>query len=967
MGGQSSIRNALPSGVCLFALAAAAIYAAPVDAQQQPASDVVRIPTQDASGPQSAPAPGEGDRVIITGSRIAETGFDTPTPVTVASSADLLAATPNNLADGLNALPVFAGSVKTQNPTTTNQPGAYSGQNLLSLRGLGAGRTLLLLNGSRLPATNSAGAVDVNILPQGLVERVEVVTGGASAAYGSDAVSGVINFILDTDFEGLKFDIQGGRSGHDDLDAFGATLTWGGNAFDGRGRLIASADYFNQDGLAANEVTGRGWFDKTNGRVPNPVVGAQPAVIFITDARSSVGTYGGLITGCPAPTTAAACNLIRNQHFLPGGQLVAFNPGTNRGAAFQSGGDGARANIGLQPKQLRQSLFTRGEFDFTDALTGYAELLYSNTHTLQGAFYNNSSGAANQYTIFSGNPYLPASVQAVMTANNIASFNLGRFEQDLPIVVNESQVNVYHGAFGFQGDINDDWSWDASYTYGLARQWLSENGLTINRNLYAAADAVRAPNGQIVCRSTLLFGVDPGCVPRNVLGVQPFNDAVTNYVTGVSYQLEKITQRVTALNVQGNLGETFHLGAGPISVAAGLEYRSESANQVVDPISATTPNFNNVRGGPAALNGRLGGYRTNNPQAMAGSYNIKEGYVELGVPLLADLPLIQGLDLNLAARHADYSTGADKVWTWKAGLNYELNDELRFRLTRSQDIRGANVIELFNSSTQINNNTIYRGVSTPTQNFMSGNVNLLPETAQTLTYGLVYRPKTENPFQLSIDYYDITIEDAIGTVGAQREIDLCDQGFTAFCSLITLTPSNTLIVRVPTLNLSLVKRTGVDLEAIYGQDLWGGDLSLRLLLTNTLKDYSQAINSPTQPGLDSPGNPRWRGSFTVRYEKDNWAAFVQHRWQNESRLDPTRVTGIDLFPNHVPHVGYTDLTLKYMFDFRDKDQEVFFTITNLFDKEPPLSPPGVSAFTTAANPAYDPVGRYFTVGARTNF
>lgn len=914
------------------------------------------------------------ETVTVTGSRI-QNGFQTPTPVTVAPVEQLQNAAPNNLADGLNQLPVFANSIKTQNPTTTNQPGATSGQNLLSLRGLGANRTLVLLNGERMPATNSAGAVDVDTLPQGLVSRVEVVTGGASAAYGSDAVSGVVNFVLDTKYEGLKGELKGGVSTYGDLASQGASVTYGTGLLGGKLHIVSNVDYFHQDGLPANEKSGRSWFDNPPGRVPNPAVPAVPASLFISDVRSSVGSYGGLITNGP----------LKGQQFGAGGVLTPFNFGTVTGSAYQSGGDGGQATIGLMPEQARVSGFVRGEYDLDGNTTAYLEGLYSHSHTLQGAYILQSAGSSNQYTIFNNNAFLPAAVKAQMATANITSFTMGRFEADLPLVQNEDFVDVYHGAGGFKGTLwADNWTWDASYTYGLSRQWLSENNLSINRNLYAAADAVVNPqSGAIVCRSQYYnaagvfvpggTGEDPGCVPRNLFGPnQPNNPAANAYVLGTSLQILTITQQVAQANISGDLGPDFNFGAGPISVATGFEYRREGSRQVTDSISQQTPDYTGVRGVPAGLVGKLGGFRTNNPQPFAGAYDIKEGYVEFGIPVLKDLSFVRSLDVDAAARYADYSTGAGGVTTWKVGVNYQVTDEVRLRMTRSQDIRGADVIELFNPQSFISNNTTYpcsiggcNGKSVPTLNIASGNTNLKPEDAQTLTYGGVYRPAWLDGFQMSVDYYNIGIKDAIGSLGSQQEIDQCAQGNQALCALVKFnTATGRLTVLNPTLNLSVVKNAGIDMEAQYTSPLFGGSLTSRLLVNNRQEDYSQAPGSPVQQGLNSPNSPRWRANLQLNYTQDDWTLFLQERWQYHSLIDPTKIAGVDLNFNHVPDIAYTDATITYRLNWLEMPEEVYLSINNLFDQTPPVSPPAVSSFTTATSSAYDPIGRYFTVGVR---
>jgi outer membrane receptor protein involved in Fe transport len=314
------------------------------------------------------------------------------------------------------------------------------------------------------------------------------------------------------------------------------------------------------------------------------------------------------------------------------------------------------------------------------------------------------------------------------------------------------------------------------------------------------------------------------------------------------------------------------------------------------------------------------------------------------------------------------------VTTWKVGVNYEINDEIRLRGTRSQDIRGADVIELFNPSSFISNTSIYpcsfagcNGKSTPTTNIAKGNVNLRPENAQTLTYGVVYQPAWLEGFQMSIDYYNIGIKDAIGSLGTQAEEDQCAQGNALLCSQISYNPVTNVVTALnQTLNLSIVKNAGIDMEAQYTTDLFGGSLSTRLLVNNRQEDFSQAPGSPVQVGLNGPTSPRWRANLQLNYTLDNMAFFLQERWQYHSKIDATRNAGTDLNFNHVPDIAYTDITLTYKANLLDMPEEIYFHVSNLFDQDPPISPPSVSAFTTATSPAYDPIGRYFNLGVRVN-
>lgn len=958
---HSNLKGLFARGAALMPMAMVLAVAAPATAFAQDATPPAAEPATatpaddaalDASAESNAGPVADGD-IVVTGSRVAN-GFKTPTPVTMASSEQLRVAAPTNLADGLNQLPAFNGSTKTSNPSTTNSRGGSSGQNLLNLRGLGAQRTLILLDGRRLPATNSGGSVDINILPQSLVSRVDVVTGGASAAYGSDAVAGVVNFVLDTKLRGFKAEALTGMSTHSDLPSFGGSLAYGTASGDDRLRLIAGIDYFYQKGLRADQRTHRDWFDDNAGQIVNPVAGARPLNLIIPSIRSSIGTYGGLISSGP----------LRGTQFLAGGASAPFNYGTVTGTAFQSGGDGARANIGLQPTQERYNGFARAEFDLSPAATFFVEGLYARSHTNQGAFVSQNVGSNAAYTIYRDNAYLPADILARMIRANVQSFQLGRFEGELPLVENESTIDVYHGSIGARGELGGTWKWDASYNFGQSDQELRSNHLTIARNLYASADAVRNAAGQIVCRSTLA-GLDQGCTPRNLFGPQAANQAITDYVTGDNVLNLRLRQQVVSANIRGDLGENIQL-AGPISIAAGVEYRKETARQTTDDLSPTRIDFTGIRGGPAALNGRQGPYRFFNPLPFSGEYDIREGYLEVAIPVLKDSAIGQSLDLNGAIRYADYSTSGG-VTTWKLGGSWQVDDAIRFRGTWSQDIRAPNLLELFNPATQLNGNVVYKGVTTPQVNFATGNPDLKPERARTLTFGGVYQPRWFPGFQASLDYYKIKLKDAITTLAEQRVVDECAAGNQTQCANITVLPSGSLSILRPNLNLAEQTVAGIDFELGYKTEFAGGDLNLRLIGNHATENNSQTPGSPVREALGETITPKWSGVFQANWSTEAFSLFVQERFISASTLDATRIEGIDINDNRTPAVFYTNVTGTYNLNIGGRRQQIYVSIANLFDRAPPLSPPPVTTFTTAASSAYDPIGRYITAGVRVSF
>lgn len=888
----------------------------------------------------------EGGEIVVTGTRL-QTGFAAPTPVTVASSEQLRDSSPNLISDALNQLPAFKNSSRsaTAGPSGVRANGAA----LLNLRGLEPQRTLVLLDGRRVVASSAGGSPDVNLFPQDLVSRVEVVTGGASAVYGSDAVAGVVNFILDKDFKGLRLRGQSGISDYGDGASRKLSATGGLSFADGRGHLIATTEYFTQDEI--KPVNDRGWSQQGYAIIANP---NGPPSRLIAPARGSNSSAGGLIVGGP----------LNGTQFLPGGVSAPFTFGTAVTATTMIGGDGPVSILGLAAGLERWSNFGRLTFEVSPKLKLFAEGAYAKSTASYDITRNAATGAL-AYTIFIDNAYLPADIKARMQAAGITSFRMGRTNEDYPYIRADSTSKTYRFALGFTYDLGTDLSLDGYYSHGTNKYTVLTSNDPVYRRRYASADAVIDPaTNSIVCRSTLL-GYDPGCVPSNLFGAGSPSQASIDYVLQTAHQFLTLKQDVGSLVARGSL---FSTGAGKVSFATGFEYRKERADQTSDEIASTAISATGVRGMPAGVVGQVGGYQLSSNQPFTGSYDVKEGFLEVDLPLLADVDFFKLLSFNGAVRYIDYST-VGGLTTWKVGAVWEPIADLRFRGTRSRDIRAANVSELFTPPVGTQGTVIYNGTSTFYLGKRSGNPLLEPEKADTKTFGVVYHPSWLPGFNASVDYFDINLQGAIAQLTAQQTVDQCAAGNASVCSQLSFKGTQ-LIIDGPSLNLSQIKTRGVDVELSYSVPLGSGRFSLRALGSFLDKFETQTPGSlPIDRAGDISvgGTPHFTGTLSALYAADFGQIFLQERLIGSGNVDNT-FTPATIADNHVPAVWYTDVTLRANIGEGDSKLQVFMTVNNLFNKEPPIVPSIPYGGYRATNfSLYDVVGRYITFGVSAKF
>jgi outer membrane receptor protein involved in Fe transport len=880
------------------------------------------------------------EEVVVSGSRVISDGYNAPTPVTVLGEDAINQIAPLNIADAVNQLPQLAGSATPGNPANSVSSG-NAGVNFLNLRDLGTARTLVLLDGHRVAPSTATGVVDINTLPSGLVKRVDVVTGGASAAYGSDAVAGVVNFVLDTDFTGLKGSISAGAADNGvDLQEK-LSLSYGVPFADDRGHVLFNVTASGSQGA---RYADEGWYNPTKEIVKNPayaVGNGQYKYIYTDQANYVVNTPGGLITSGPA----------KGVMFGPGGSPSQFVYGASTGGNEYVGGtyNPHDPDPTLYAPIVNQTAFGRVSYDFSSSVTAFAQFAYGHAKVNedQGGIFTNGGNI----TIKADNAYIPDSVK---TATEGQSFSFNSSHADFGRWGAQTDRSLLTGLVGVKGTIGGGWSWDASYQYGQNDIDLTGLNMYNKANYALAADAVVNPaNGAIVCRSSLA-NPGNGCAPLDVFGTGVASPAALSYIMGDSHSHIFTTQQIGSANLRG---EPFSTWAGPVSVAVGVEGRAERISSTVDAVSAVS------------------GWYTGNYQPTNGSNNVVEGYMETLVPLARNLPFAHSLDFNGAVRETSYKFSG-LVTTWKAGIVYApWSDEFRIRANHSRDIRAPDLSDLFGGGTVTAGNT-YTDPRTGTKYNVQtisgiGNTSLTPELADTDELGIVYSPSWLDGLSLSVDYFSISVSDAIASLTGQDIVDNCNHGDQNACTLVSRDPVTGLLSQVRTgpLNFDNEKERGFDVEASYVAPLdrfasgLPGVVSLRILAANvqehSLTDGDVVTNYAGAPLYD----PHWKMFGTIGYDIDPVSFAVSVRYTSGGPIgsSASSYTADALQDNTLPSEAYVDLYGSYAFQAADQDFEAYVKVRNLFNVDPPIT----TTLPYSTDPGtYDVLGRVITVGLR---
>lgn len=961
------------------------LIASPVLAQTAAA------PPASSAKPTSSNDTTSVSEIVVTGTRIQTTGFTAPTPTSVIGEAQIQSNAQPNIFTTIAQLPSLQGS----SGSTTNTFSTSSGQQGLSsfsLRGLGTIRTLTLLDGQRVVGAYYTGVTDISLFPQPLIQRVDVVNGGASASYGSDAVGGVVNFITDTRFTGIKGNVQAGVTTYGDDEQGLAQLAVGRSFLGDRLHVVASGEYAKEAGVGGGDfgtdlAGDRDWFKQTTMINRNVTNDGSPQYVMRDYAQPYNYTKYGLITAGPLQGIAFDQNgqpfqFQYGSNGVPAknasGSVTGCFPGFCVGGDLSGNVDSGRT---LQSAIERKVAYGRIGYDFAENNEAYVSVNIGQVKT-----HNQPVNGENRpgLTIQCANPFVPASVQAACATAGVTSFQFGTSNALLPNTEVHTDRRMYRVVAGLKGKLDllgSDWTYDAYYERGVNRTAVDVDHILLTPRFNQAIQAVTL-NGAIVCADPVARA--NGCQPLNIIGGKPPSAAALNYVQPENgpFQRLRMKQDVASLSVSG---APLDLWAGPLSVAFGGEWRREYYTVRADAygagVSDRSPNTGDYPADPVLLTAGNNWYAGNYKNGH-GVYDVKEAFLELNLPLF-DSEAAGRANINGAARVTDYSTSGT-VWTWKVGGAWNTPVQgLRLRAVTSRDVRAPNLSELFAApvtTTLPNFLDPVRNVTVVAIQNAVGNPALTPEIARNTEVGVVLADPPWLPgFSASFDYYKIKVRDVVSSLSATQIVDLCYRNILPqTCGAYNLNnTSGPNYINVQSFNLASIKTSGFDIEASYrwrrplGLD---GDLTLRGLATHIREFVTDTGLPGTVPtdaaGVNTGSTPRWKWLAIQSYETDRFSLTLQERWFSDGNYGNqyvvcspgscpvSTVAAPTIDRNFMPGAFYVDVGGSY--DIRPS-VTAYFKVDNLFDRDPAKSP-------SYANPAlYDIVGRLYRAGVRFKF
>jgi iron complex outermembrane recepter protein len=983
-------------------------------------------------GAERAAAQAAPEEIVVTGTRIARPGITAPNPVTVLNSESIALTGLQSTVDIMSQLPQTQVNLQpSNNQRFTNGIGV----SFTNLRGLGEYRTLTLVDGRRhigsVSGRNGSGGtslVDTNVISPSLIDRVEIVTGGTSAIYGADAVAGVVNFILKKNYEGAEITGQYGQTGHGDGKNTTVNGLIGSNFGSKRGNITFAFDYNHDTGVLGRD---RDYALCNKSLVANPL-SFTPTDGILNNITQQC-TKSSILAANATVRTAVGGQPVYGWTFTPdGSQAIPFNRGTminppgsrlggTVGTTVSVGGDGVNTTEDLQLRTPNTRMIANTVMTYQiaeklgpiESINFFADVKYAASRgsaTNTPHFNNGGTPTSDPFSheddapqvgflIKSDNPFIPANFKA-LTGNT--SFTINRYNKDWAVRDGRAAYEYFRGVFGFNGSFTNGWKYETYFNYGR-NNTMFNNIDRVEDRFRQQIDAIRLPNGQIVCRDPAAR--DAGCVPINPFRIGALSPEQYNYAYTITHENDILDQKNFVANVSGDVfkyASPFSGTVVPLSFALGFEWRRESGNSQMD--------FNTV----------TGQYWGNQNSPVVGRYDVREWFGELNVPVLRDLAFAKALDIDAAYRFSDYSTSG-AVNTWNVAVNYAITSDIKLRGSTARAVRAPNIDELFSGfgddftgitdPCSINNITggprpanrlancraagvpaTYNQGDFPNAPVRSGgNPALKPEKARTWTAGVVLTPTFLPGFSFTADYWFVKIRDGIQTLPRNAIINNCYDAPSLnnpFCSNVVRNANGSLrFVTAQVTNVGQESVRGVDFEANYSFDLDRvglrnlGSLTLQGLMTWVPQNTVIAL--PGDPSFNLyrggiVGYPRLKGNFRAIWDYRDLTASIAARYIGGADVFPNQTNALGAFEaadfNRIDSFWYFDLSARY----RWNNLTFFAGINNLFDKEPPQVPylyTGSNQTGAAlGNPAtgdsaatYSNLGRYFYFGTTVKF
>lgn len=1006
--------------------------------------------------------------ILVTGSRIKRVELDSAVPVTSVDAKSLLRSSNVQLGDALNELPQLRSTFGSQN---SGRFIGTAGISPLDLRGLGTDRTLTLVNGRRhVSSIPGDFTVDTATIPTELLERVDVVTGGNSAIYGSDAVAGVVNFVLRTDYEGISLKGQAGISTYGDRGSYSISGTAGKNFADGRGNVAVSAEYSRQRELLNSErdyvgaFTGAPGFSVTDINFDeSPAGDGIPDRTFFNGVPfglkfNQIAAGGAVLTSCPAENLANPATTLRrslvctgqlsptggrlsdNYFFLNDGTLVRNNPLADLRpfGGGTIGGLGSSANLPdgqLQVGVERYSVNLLSKFEFSPAAELFFEGKYVNVTANQASNQPTfTSGGGTTATFSINNPFLTPQARATLVdilPAGARAFSFLRFNADLGTRAEDHERETYRFVGGLRGELSDKGNlrYEIAANYGRTETYYETGGNLLSANFNRAANAVLDGAGNIVCAVNAdadTSNDDPACAPLNLFGSGNTSQAARDYVLYTSSREQYAEQLDFTGFISGDTSEIFELPGGPIGFAVGGEYRREKAFSAYDDVTASGQTF-------------LNSFADFAPP----TFKVAEVFGEIRIPLLSGITLIDELTLEGSVRYSDYNISGGAT-AYNLGVVYSPVPGLRVRGGYARSVRAPNLNDTFASRTEtfanglvdpcgqnvINQHpsraarcaeagipttvTLPDGSVVPFTNtpstgvsgFNQGNPDLLPEIGKSWTIGAVFQPDFLPGFSLTVDYYDIKVENVIQGLTGQQIVNRCyedpvtiDNPFCAavfrrgdtgdpFTSYAFDGQANRVFAGFPTqdipvlgpaflnqpFNFAALETSGIDARVQYARTL-DDDWSINLSAIVSWLRERRAFDFITDPERATRlkrtlGDPEWQFNinaaitykdFTFVYE----GRFIDRQligdYETQLSYQGRPPTNADAFPFlYYPEVFYSDI--RGELDVNDQF-EFYFGIDNVFNRLPPYGLLG----NGGGSGIYNNTGRYFYAGFSAEF